>query len=750
MKGASKLLKKEKPEQPQKKKPSAAGKAAPEHRSPAAQQAGRRTNPADHAKRPAAGAAKPAAKQPAKKSTAAKSSAVKQSAAKRPAAKQSAAKSSPAKSSAAKQPRSRADADAIVDELIAQSRAKQHTAVPPQSKPAKKQKYSRQYEEVYDETDAYYDDDLYYDDDEYYDDDYYDDYDDDLYSEDDASYGDSGDADEFDYEYDEPAAEPDSMTEAADSPDGMLPETAASAEGEAVMQKQRRFSAQSPRMTQSEAEDLYRRVTHDSMPFLKQLSRETERNWKKETSQIQAKIKGDRASRVTSKVNIAVCLTMLFGVAIGMLVLKRPTVSMEENRNLAKMPEFSVDAYLSGEYTNGVSEYYNDTVPFRSTFKTITQSIRQHMGLSGGPVLHLDAPLMLDEDDHGEAAAQTTPAAETTTTTLPAVTAASGDAAEIEVTTTKATTTTAATEKETEKEEGGKKEGEISNNILVVNNRGIMLFGAGETHGENYANILNRFQQDLPGVQCYNLTIPTVCSFYTPDEFKNLIRSEKKNLDYINNHLEGVLPVDAYSALEAHKDEPIFMRTDHHWSSLGAFYAAEKFAQVARVPFARIEEYERRAKNDYVGTLYGYSGDITLKQHPEEFFWYIPKANYTTTYYNSSLTSSYQSSFFLNIENRAPVGYYMVYMAGDDHMVHVHTELNSGRKLAVIKDSYGNALIPWLTSSFDDIYVIDMRYFKVNAINFIKEKGVTDVVFCMNSFSANGGNGRKIDTIRTQ
>ena len=69
---------------------------------------------------------------------------------------------------------------------------------------------------------------------------------------------------------------------------------------------------------------------------------------------------------------------------------------------------------------------------------------------------------------------------------------------------------------------------------------------------------------------------------------------------------------------------------------------------------------------------------------------------------------------------------------------------------AVGMDSYGNALTPYFMDSFEDIYVIDMRYFKPNAISFMKEHNVTDVLFAMNTFSATGPNAKKIEQIRTQ
>ena len=506
---------------------------------------------------------------------------------------------------------------------------------------------------------------------------------------------------------------------------------------EQVARALRRMTAKTPAMSDVEAAKQYRKSTAEAKADVRKMRRKFDRSWQQEAGSLRAAETKRRTERKFAGWNTGVCLVLLFGIAAGMLIFERPTVSMEENRTLAKMPEISVENYLDGELTGGIAEHYNDTVPFRSTFKGWIQNLRSRFGLRSSAVIIGNAPAM--QQDHTET--ETAPAE----TTLPALTTAVTEYA-ADLTTVSETTVTEAEEAPAEPA----REGELTNNILIVDNRGIMLFGGWETMGENYANILNRYQAQLPDVKMYSMVVPTVCSFYTPEEFQHLITSEKANIDYINSVLKGVIPVDAYGALEKHKDEPIFMRTDHHWSSLGAFYAAEAFSAAARVPFAPISDYERHAKEGYVGTLYGFSNNIILKNNPEEFFWYVPKANYTTTYYNRSFGGGYEGSLFMDIENTAPVSWYMTYMSGDDHIVKVDTDMPNGRKLCVIKDSYGNALIPFLTSSFETVYVIDMRYFDLNAISFLREQGITDVLFAMNTFSANGPNTDKIETIRVQ
>ena len=501
----------------------------------------------------------------------------------------------------------------------------------------------------------------------------------------------------------------------------------------------RRFVTEQPAQSREAAAEAFRQETNDAADEVRRMGKAADRAWKKEAASVRAARTVKKTVKRTAGCNVIVCLLLLFGIAAGMLIFERPTVSMEENRTLAKMPEFSVETYLDGEFTNGVSEYYNDTVPFRSVFKGLTQSIRKYMGMQGGPVIHGGVPVLENAPE------QDTPAE---TATTPAVTAVPQTDPNLKAETTAETVTETTPAPPPEEAPAPDKEGEISNNILIVDNRGIMLFGGWETMGETYAENVNRYKQDLPDVNVYSMVVPTPCSFYTPEEFQYLISSEKKNIDYISTVLKDVKPVNVYDTLERHKDEPIFMRTDHHWSALGAFYAAEQFSAVARVPFARIEEYEKHEKEGYVGTLYGYSGDITLKENPETFFWYTPKASFRTTFMTSDLGSPHEGNFFADVDKMATASWYLVYMCGDDHVVHINTDMKNGRKLCVIKDSYGNALIPWLTSSFEDIYVIDMRYFKANAVKYMKDEGVTDLLFAMNTYSASGGNGKKIEQIR--
>ena len=89
-------------------------------------------------------------------------------------------------------------------------------------------------------------------------------------------------------------------------------------------------------------------------------------------------------------------------------------------------------------------------------------------------------------------------------------------------------------------------------------------------------------------------------------------------------------------------------------------------------------------------------------------------------------------------------------MGGDEEIVHVETDAPNERTLFIIKDSYGNALVPFLTGSYKNIFVVDMRYFNLNIIQFMQEHNATDLLFAMNTFSATGSNFENLEVLLNQ
>lgn len=438
-------------------------------------------------------------------------------------------------------------------------------------------------------------------------------------------------------------------------------------------------------------------------------------------------------TNVFALLNIIVIILVLLAGFVYLLFFKRDTVSHEENRKLKTFPEFTVNSYLSGEYTEEIADYYDDTVPNRSFFKTvISKYIIPLKGMKyGGSGDDGDGVELYNTANDKQEQQPEEPVTENTQTTISGTTG----------TGTVTTTTTAETLPDNKVAAAN---GELSNNILVVNKRGIMLYGGAWGNEVKYAEDVNAYKEVLgKDVNVYSMVLPTNVSFYLPENYLDLVKSEKDDLDSIEKNLRDVINVDAYTALLRHKKEAIYSRTDHHWQPLGAYYAAEEFAKEADVDFADISEYEKHVLSGYVGTLYGYTKSSTLLENPEPFIYYEPQTDVEVTQYSRYFTNPTETQLFINPDNLDKSSYYLVF-GMDDNIRHVKTKCKNGRNLVIFKDSYGNALLPFLTGSFENIYICDIRYFELNAKSFIEEVEATDVLFAMCTYSAVGENRQHI------
>lgn len=448
--------------------------------------------------------------------------------------------------------------------------------------------------------------------------------------------------------------------------------------------------------------------------------------------------------KTSDVVYIVITMTLFIFCGVSMFIFPRSTESELENRELAKFPKFSLETFVNGEYTRDISTYFSDTVPYRDDLMVVSSMIRNMTGFR-----------INDIKLHNVVVAENTQTA--SAETLPAETEAAAESDRSVTGITPKPPNEASMPQEpfsaiTAAESAAAIDMDdtvnITNNgIAVVGTRALMLYGGSYTVGENYAKVVSEYKKQLgSNVNVYCMVIPTSVEFYCPESVKQFTSSQLGNINNIYSNLKnGVKTVDAYTPLSIHSNEPIYFRTDHHWSSLGAYYAAKQFADTAGVPFADLSEYDEKVVEGYVGTMYGYTTDIVIKNNPEDFVYYVPKnVDYTTTYYNYILGENnvivgmqepYEANFFIDFSKDKSM-LYCTFMGGDAKITHIKTSAGNGRRLAIFKDSYGNALPQFLFGSFEEIYVIDMRFFTYNAIDFFKEKGITDLLFANNAFHA--------------
>ena len=454
-----------------------------------------------------------------------------------------------------------------------------------------------------------------------------------------------------------------------------------------------------------------------------------------------------------SVANIAVTVTLFVGATVALLVMERPTVSYTEKRMLAKFPDFSFEKFFSGEYTDEITAWFDDTVPWRDGFKDISAGIVKNMGVSLGGVTIYGMPTeVVDTSSDNESPVYGDVSGEEE-----AGVSSEPDLTETPAATEDTQTTTAATGKPFEV--GAVQEISENNGYLVYKSPadghyyGIVLYGGG-FNKDHFIQGVNAFAEDLgDGIQTYVMVTPTSAEFYTPSNYAGYNASQMEDIEYMAAGLgDNIISVDCIAPLSQHLDEPIYCRTDHHWQSLGAYYAAEAFAEAAGVPFADLSTFEERhVSGGFLGTIYSETLSADLLNDPDDFVYYVPSNDYTSYYYDTAYNFDNIYPFFLNFDQeKYPGSAYSTFMGADNKIVRVETDVDNGRVLAVFKDSYGNAEIPFYMNSFQEIYVLDVRYFDLNAIDFLKEHGVTDVLFTLNIHSAAGMNADCIEKIRTQ
>lgn len=429
-------------------------------------------------------------------------------------------------------------------------------------------------------------------------------------------------------------------------------------------------------------------------------------------------------------------------IGAALIFLERPVESLTENRMLEERPEFSAESYLSGEFAAKLDKYFTDTVPYRDELNEMAAVLEKVKGFSA-PKFYGVSVVGDNEDSGGESTEYTAPT--DYNVIAPETESAVTTAPPQEVQTALPSTETSPAPSVSEEQEVSDVSEFLNNGILVDGvdmygrKAGVMLFGGNKTQGARYANLISEYKRQLgDGVNVYNMVVPTSAEFYLPKKYAKYSNSEKEAIDYIYSNLsDGVIPVDAYSVLEQHKDEYIYFRTDHHWTDLGAYYAYTAFCDVLGQTPPALEDYTVKTKPEpYVGSLFGYTNDITLKNNPDTFTYYMTKSEYTAEgFYYDTLKSSGPTAVYHEYASGSAM--YGTFLGSDSMHIKIKTNAGTGRKIVMFKESYGNAFAPYLIDSFDEIYIIDIRYFGKNALQYIKEVGATDVLFINNAFAAN-------------
>ena len=417
------------------------------------------------------------------------------------------------------------------------------------------------------------------------------------------------------------------------------------------------------------------------------------------------------------------------------------TISVSENRALAEKPAFSLSALFSGEYTLDFETYYSDTFPLRDAFLGVNSFLNRFYFYGGG-----DSVLVLDYngadaatggeslDDLQSALASASPGV----SSAPAAASASPSASvSIRPSASPSPTPSPLPSIDTPTREDTFDTG---GSIIIVGNRAMEIPYENETEMQRYAETLSRITAENPQCAVYSLITPNSGEFYSPDSYHTGHASQKDMIEKTYAMMDpGVTCIDAYDALRAHTDQYIYFRTDHHWTALGAYYAYTALCQAKGFKAEPLSYFRTGRYDTFLGSLYTWSKQYAqaqaLKDDPDYVEYYLPLAQCSAQYYSTMAMDDGISIPVIDTNISADYSNkYLCFIRGDTPICHITSSCGSGLSCIVIKESFANALVPFLTSHYQDIYVVDPRKFNSSKnpavfklTGFAQDNGIDDI-----------------------
>ena len=382
---------------------------------------------------------------------------------------------------------------------------------------------------------------------------------------------------------------------------------------------------------------------------------------------------------ILGKRYIAVSLAFVVlvgGISLAGLLAKDRSFSANENRYLAKAPEFTIKQVFSGDFQDGLETYLNDQIWMRDGWITVKTAVQKACGDTdiGGAYVGSDGYdfekiLPQDVDD-----------------------------------------------------------ALVQRNIQSVS--------------DYFA-----YCRDEAGLDSERLTfllVPTsglVMEEKLPENA--ILFDQQAYIDQVKEAMEAYNFIDVRGILAEHKDEEIYYRTDHHWTSTGAFYAYEAWCHATGHTFPGSDAFEKvTVSTNFRGSLYSKildrdsAYDSIQRIYPSdggaEFAVTADGVQLDGFYIEEKLQEKDQYAYFFGGNYGEVIIERLQSGKTDASEDHPPEKKGAGRNLLVVKDSFANSFVPLLSENYDSVYMIDLRYYNGNLSGYLTEHDITEVLVLYN------------------
>lgn len=423
-------------------------------------------------------------------------------------------------------------------------------------------------------------------------------------------------------------------------------------------------------------------------------------------------------------------IVLVGGCVLGFILTLRPAVSQSEGRKLTEFPKFTVESFLSGEYTAEISKWYADSYPGREVLLDMNGDLKGLYGVGdsqfsgyGGTADELDTNSDFVWNDSPVDPPSDTDGGQDTSASTP-----SGEQE-----------TTPQTEAETKEEP----KAETIDGYYVKGDTCWELYYYKEDLVDRYCRVVVNASVKLQGkATVYDMVVPVAPCYLPAHELKTLGASEGiPVIEHIYSAINAYCPqagagenpvvtLRLHDLYEQHKDDYLFFRTDHHWTANGAYYASRYFLDALDRPYPALSEYTPiTISESFLGSLYRHTQSESLKRAPETIIAYQSPTVQEITIFRDEI---YQPRPLINTEATN----YNCFSSGDHEYYEAHNPtVTDGSKVLIIKESYGNAFIPMVVDSFEYVYAVDYRFWEGDLVKFVEEHGIDTVLFLNNLYA---------------
>lgn len=254
---------------------------------------------------------------------------------------------------------------------------------------------------------------------------------------------------------------------------------------------------------------------------------------------------------------------------------------------------------------------------------------------------------------------------------------------------------------------------------------------------QSRVEILNSFAAQTESPVVLGL-IPGAAEFYS--EFLPKGAPADSQQEFIDAVYAGaqVSCADLSSPLRAHKDEYIFYRTDHHWTTLGAYYGYAALGSALGYTPKELDDFAvETVSEDFYGTAYSSSGYTWVD--PDSITSFVAAPD-TLSVWNYS-TGEAETGALYHPEKLGVKDQYTYFLGGNTPLLKLCNEDAAGGSLLILRDSYSDCLAPFLLEHFSEIHMMDLRYYKDSVLDYVEENEIDQVLvlYSVENFSSDKG-----------